>query len=117
MRRVWIPSVCLVVALASATRIMVARADAPMKANEFFEKSVRPILANNCFECHGPKKQKSGLRLDSRDGMLTGGDTGPAIVPGHPEQSLLIKAIHYLYCFCYSCCLTRNGGKRLCFFQ
>src|SRR5207247_29564 len=62
---------------------------------EFFEKSVRPILANHCFECHGPLKHKGGLRLDSRDGMLKGGDTGPAIIPGHPEQSLLIKAIGY----------------------
>ncbi len=62
---------------------------------EFFEKSVRPILANHCFECHGPKKQKAGLRLDSREAMLAGGDTGPAIVPGHAEQSLLIKAIGY----------------------
>src|SRR5688572_25898079 len=70
-------------------------ADPPANANEFFEKSVRPALANHCFECHGPQKQKAGLRLDSREAILAGGDTGPAIVPGHPEQSLLIKAIAY----------------------
>lgn len=69
--------------------------DPPASANEFFEKAVRPVLANHCFECHGPQKQKGGLRLDGRDGMLAGGDTGPAMVPGHPEQSLLIKAIGY----------------------
>jgi mono/diheme cytochrome c family protein len=75
----------------------VAAADlpAPSAANEFFEKSIRPILVNHCFECHGGKKHKGGLRLDSRDAMLQGGDTGPAIVPGHPEQSQLVKAINY----------------------
>jgi len=62
---------------------------------EFFEKSIRPVLAANCFECHGPRKHKAGLRLDSREAMLAGGDSGPAIVPGAPEKSLLIKAIHY----------------------
>lgn len=67
----------------------------PASSAEFFEKSVRPILTSHCFECHGAKKQKAGLRLDSRDAMMTGGDTGPAVVPGHPEQSLLIKAIGY----------------------
>jgi cytochrome c553 len=64
-------------------------------AAEVFEKSVRPVLSANCLTCHGPDKHKGGLRLDSRQAMLTGGDSGPAIVPGHPEASLLIKAIHY----------------------
>src|SRR6267142_5649017 len=50
---------------------------------EFFEKKVRPILAANCYSCHGPEKQKAGLRLDSRDLMMTGGDSGPVIVPGN----------------------------------
>ncbi len=63
---------------------------------DFFEKSVRPVLATNCFECHGKAKQRSGLRLDSRDAMMSGGDSGPAIVPGRPEESLLVKAIHYM---------------------
>jgi hypothetical protein len=67
----------------------------PRKAEEFFEKSIRPVLAENCFNCHGDRKQKAGLRLDSRQALLTGGETGPAIVPGHPEQSLLLKALHY----------------------
>jgi mono/diheme cytochrome c family protein len=64
-------------------------------AAEFFEKSVRPVLANHCFECHGSRKHKGGLRLDSREAMLMGGESGPAIVPGSPEKSLLVKAIHY----------------------
>src|SRR5207245_4960820 len=67
----------------------------PRSQAETFEKSIRPLLSENCFTCHGPEKQKGGLRLDSRAAILTGGDSGPAIVPGHPEDSLLIKAIHY----------------------
>src|SRR5579872_5752550 len=61
----------------------------------FFETKVRPVLAEQCFKCHGEKKQRGGLRLDSRAGLLTGGDQGPAIVPGQPERSLLVKAIRY----------------------
>src|SRR5437870_4212333 len=90
----WLLPGCLVgwcLALGSAP----AAEPMPVATADFFEKSVRPILANHCFECHGSQKQKAGLRLDSRDAMLHGGDTGPAIVPGHPEQSLLIKAIQY----------------------
>jgi mono/diheme cytochrome c family protein len=64
-------------------------------ARDFFEKSVRPVLTTHCFECHGPKKHRGGLRLDSRAAVLAGGATGPAVVPGRPEQSLLIKALHY----------------------
>jgi mono/diheme cytochrome c family protein len=77
--------------------ISVAADDPPREtaASDFFEKSVRPVLAAHCFECHGPKKHRGGLRLDSRAALLAGGDDGPAIVPGHPEKSLLIKAIHY----------------------
>src|SRR5262249_21785506 len=62
---------------------------------EFFEKKVRPVLVENCQRCHGDAKQKGGLRLDSRAGLLKGGDTGPAIVPGKAEASLLVKAVHY----------------------
>ncbi|HSI15433.1 MAG TPA: DUF1553 domain-containing protein [Chthoniobacter sp.] len=63
---------------------------------EFFEKKVRPLLAERCYECHSPdKKVKGGLRLDTRDGWVKGGDTSPAIVPGEPEKSLLVTAIRY----------------------
>jgi len=64
-------------------------------AVKFFESKVRPILAENCFSCHGEKRQRGSLRLDSRATILEGGDVGPAIVPGHPEKSLLVKAIGY----------------------
>jgi len=62
---------------------------------EFFEKEVRPVLADNCFKCHGPKKQKSSLRLDSRELILKGGEVGPVVVPGKPEVSRLILAINH----------------------
>jgi hypothetical protein len=53
-------------------------------ADEFFERDVRPLLADRCLKCHGPQKQKGGLRLDSRASILQGGETGPAAVPGTP---------------------------------
>ena len=64
---------------------------------EFFEKKVRPLLSARCFECHrdGEKKIQGGLRLDSRQGILTGGDTGAAAIPGKPAESLIIDAINY----------------------
>ena len=63
----------------------------------FFEKHVRPILANQCFACHGPHsgEGQAGLRLDSLAGILKGGRSGPAVVPGKAAQSLLIHAINH----------------------
>jgi hypothetical protein len=61
----------------------------------FFEAKVRPVLANNCFACHSDKEQKGGLRLDARDHILKGNATGPAVRPGDPEGSNLIRAIGY----------------------
>ena len=60
---------------------------------EFFEKQVRPLLVERCHSCHGPDEQKGSLRLDSQAAAMAGGDLGPAIVPGKPEESLLIEAI------------------------
>jgi cytochrome c553 len=62
---------------------------------EFFEKSIRPILVARCLSCHGAEKQKGELRLDGRSAILTGGSTGPAVVPGNPKESLLVDAINY----------------------
>ena len=64
---------------------------------EFFEKQVRPVLVQHCYECHSAtaKKVKGALLLDSRAGMMEGGDNGAAIVPGEPEKSRLIEAIRY----------------------
>lgn len=61
---------------------------------EFFEKKIRPLLLDNCNNCHGPDKQKGGLRLDSRTAILSGGESGAAIVPGDPDKSRLILAVH-----------------------
>ena len=65
--------------------------------SEFFEKQVRPLLVARCYECHSTKAQKvkGGLLLDSRAGLLKGGDTGPAVVPGNAKESLLIDAVNY----------------------
>ncbi len=64
---------------------------------EFFESKIRPLLVDNCYDCHSvqSKKSRGGLLLDTRENVLKGGDTGPAIVPGDPEKSLLIKAVRY----------------------
>ena len=64
---------------------------------EFFEKRIRPLLATHCYGCHSgeAEKLKAGLLVDSREGLLVGGDSGPAIVPGDADASLLIEAIRY----------------------
>ena len=75
---------------------------APVKLSaaqiEFYEKQIQPILAENCFKCHSHQadKIKGSLVLDSREGALKGGETGPAIQPGDPEKSLLIGAVRHL---------------------
>src|SRR3954469_18798091 len=61
-------------------------------AAEFFESRVRPVLSKNCYPCHTNSKL-GGLQLDSREHLLQGGASGPAIVPGQPESSLLIQAV------------------------
>jgi mono/diheme cytochrome c family protein len=63
------------------------------QAVEFFEKNVRPLLAQKCWACHGQKKQQGGLRLDSRVALLKGSDSGPVVIAGQPDKSLLIRAV------------------------
>lgn len=60
---------------------------------EHFERRVRPLLVTHCVECHGPEKQEAGLRVDSRGSLLKGGESGPALVPGNPGQSLLVSVL------------------------
>ena len=60
-----------------------------------FEQRIRPLLIANCIDCHGPDKQKGGLRLDSREGWQTGGDSGPALIPGKIAESKLWQAVCY----------------------
>jgi hypothetical protein len=73
----------------------VAAEEPAPAALQFFESKVRPLLVENCFKCHADKKQRGGLRVDSLAALLEGGDQGPAVVPGVPEKSLLIKAIQH----------------------
>jgi hypothetical protein len=64
---------------------------------EFFEKRIRPLLIKHCYECHstGAKKLRGELRLDTRDGVRKGGASGPAVVPGDPAKSLLVKVVNH----------------------
>ncbi len=100
---------CFLLVVASSTRGTAAAdeprengsAPSPQQADragiEFFEKAVRPLLAKHCYECHSDakKQKKGGLLLDLRAGWQTGGDSGPAIVPGKPDESLLISSVKY----------------------
>jgi mono/diheme cytochrome c family protein len=81
---------------ALAARSPAGDASSPQSV-EFFEKRVRPVLVEHCGKCHGddPRKIKGGLRLDSRDALLKGGDSGPALVPGVPAKSRLVEALRY----------------------
>jgi len=81
---------------------LILAAEEPVKASSataeqlrFFETSVRPVLVEHCQKCHGSKKQWAGLRLDSREALLRGGDSGAAVVAGEPNKSLLIRAVRH----------------------
>jgi hypothetical protein len=87
-------SVMRVAVLLLIATVGVARAAVPLAPQaEFFEKRIRPVLAEHCFSCHGADKQRAGLRLDSRSAMLKGGENGPAVKPGDPDASLLLRAV------------------------
>src|ERR1700682_1238697 len=75
----------------------LASAQTPQQEGaEFFEKEVRPLLVARCHQCHGDlAKPKGKLRLTSHANILQGGETGPAVVPGKPAESLLIQALGY----------------------
>jgi hypothetical protein len=92
-KRGWIFWVCAVLLLRT---FGTAAAESPTPVQiEFFEGHIRPTLANECYTCHGAKKQEGGLRVDFRAGLLKGGDSGPALLAGHAEKSLLIQAIQH----------------------
>jgi len=92
MLRTLPPTIALIVSFATA--FSATAADDP-KGIEFFEKKIRPVLVDNCYECHSAqaKKTKGNLTVDSREGLLKGGDNGPAIEPGKPGISLIVKAL------------------------
>ncbi len=80
-------SLCVALTTARAT------ADDASPATVDYMQHVRPILARSCYRCHGPLKQEQGLRLDTVAAMITGGDSGTALAPGKPADSLLLGAI------------------------
>jgi hypothetical protein len=73
---------------------LIAWTALPQNKEDFFETKVRPILATECFSCH-TDSQMGGLRMDSREALLKGGKSGPALVPGDPDKSLLIQAVRH----------------------
>ena len=95
------PLRCVILLLAKSAIILGPVWGATESEDTFFESKVRPLLAKRCYQCHSKKavddgKLKGGLRVDSLAGLLKGGDSGASIVPGAPDESLLVKAIGYL---------------------
>ena len=84
----------LVLPLLLGASMLFVRPASAQSPEELFETRVRPVLAGSCFECHG-RLRRGGLRLNSRDAMLRGGDSGPAIIPGDPSGSLLIQTVRH----------------------
>ncbi len=101
----WVPSMRVIITISCSLLFLVpciavcAEETSPPSPQdiEFFEKKVRPVLAARCYTCHSnrSKSVKGGLKVDSREGLIAGGDSGSAIVPGKPQESLLIAAILY----------------------
>ncbi len=89
--RLMAPLLCLIGLVVMAGQV---NADDPADG-AFFESKVRPLLVARCLECHGSEKPKAELKLDSREAILTGGESGPAAVSGKPAESLLIDVIGY----------------------
>src|SRR5436190_16201715 len=76
---------------------LVSAADLKSEGHDFFEKKIRPVLAEHCYKCHSAsaKKLKGELLLDTKDGILKGGTVGIVLVPGEPDKSRLIEAVRY----------------------
>ncbi len=95
--------VALLAWMAAATPIAAEETPRDRAGDEFFEKNIRPLLVAHCYECHsaegikrsGRKMPGGGLLLDTRDGLRDGGDIGPAVVAGKPDESLIVKAVRY----------------------
>jgi hypothetical protein len=86
---------CLTAAVLAMMSVPCAAADPQATADDLFEIHARPLLVAHCLRCHNEAKQEAGLNLTTRAGLLAGGDSGPAIVPGKPEESLLLEALRY----------------------
>ena len=85
---------CVAAAIALHAGQAIAEEFSPANV-EFFEKQIRPLFAKYCYECHSTEEANGGLILDTRLGVRKGGDSGPSIVPGKADKSLLIEAVRY----------------------
>ena len=93
LKPVGLAVICLIAV--GAVSCSARGADSDAAGIEFFEKQVRPLLITHCYECHTTREPKGGLALDTRAGVLKGGDSGAAIAPGDVEKSRLVDAIRY----------------------
>ena len=94
------PLPALAALLAATTVLLVparAQESAPADGLEHFERRVRPVLVERCYECHSSRARrlKGGLSLESREGWVRGGLSGAAVVPGDPDASLVVQAVRY----------------------
>lgn len=92
------PLLPVLLTLVGANTSVLAQTEA--ERVKFFESRIRPVLIEHCYQCHSVKAASSGkikgdLQLDTREGTRRGGDTGPAVVPGKPEKSLLLSALRH----------------------
>ncbi len=87
-------------------------AEPPADAVRHFESKVRPLLLDRCVKCHGPDKQKGGLRLDSAAALARGSTSGPIVRPRDPDHSLLIQAVQPTDEFGRQCLLLAEAGVR-----
>jgi len=85
----------LVIVVASLIPACSFAGDQDREKLKFFESKIRPLLATHCYKCHGPEKQKADLRVDSIQALRVGGESGPAVVPGNVDESLLIEAVRH----------------------
>ena len=93
----WTPTLCAFVGVLCTAICPLVAAEATPQQIEFFESRIRPVLVASCYPCHGPATAvpMGGLRVDSRDMLLRGGKSGPAITPGDADASRLYRAVNY----------------------
>jgi cytochrome c len=84
-------------ALVLSSGVQAAQSDPAPAPNtvEFYNQQVKPIFEANCYKCHGGMNHRGALHLDTQAGLMKGGHDGVVVVPGHPEQSLLVKLIRH----------------------
>lgn len=97
LRKVTAVIVCTSLFLCSAFPLSAAESEPTQQQLDFFEKKIRPVLIQHCYECHSAdsKNLKGSLLVDSKQGLLDGGDSGTALVPGKPDESLLLETMKY----------------------